>query len=82
MKYATILFEIIINAFLLLFSGLKVLYAIICQHKISLFLTKKTHPNMSSTRKEKKQELAEDIDVLTEENGKYFLIDALPWIVS
>ena len=38
---------------------------------------------MSNTRKEKKQELDEDIDVgLEEENGKYFLINALPWIVS
>ena len=38
---------------------------------------------MSNTRKEKKQELDEDIYVVQEEeNRKYFLINALPWIVS
>ena len=38
---------------------------------------------MSITRKEKKQKLDEDINVvLEEENREYFLIDALPWIVS
>ena len=38
---------------------------------------------MSNTRKEKEQELDEDIDVgLEEEIGKYFLGNALPWIVS
>ena len=38
---------------------------------------------MSNTRKEEKQKLDEDIDVvLKEENEKCFLINALPWIVS